>query len=102
MRFYETDFETNITVVTAQEYVEEIEPGVDGEAYDEQFAKELMLDTWGQEYEYFVRAAVASENFAWRLFAPIRGDYKNSIKNAIAEVMNELLDEYAVQMYNRK
>lgn len=101
MRFFEKDFETNITVVTAKEYVEEIEPGAPGEKYDKKFAKQLMLDTWGQEYKYFVRAMVTSEHFAWRLFAPVRGDYKNSIKNAIAEVMNELLDEYAVQMYNR-
>ena len=99
MRFYDADFETNITVVTAQEYVEEIEPGAPGEAYDKQFAKELMLDTWGQEYDYFVRAEVSAGTYYWRLFAPVRGDYKNSIKNAIAEVMNELLDEYYAHKY---
>lgn len=94
MKFYDMDYETNITIVTAQEYVDEIEPGAPGEAYDEQFAKELMLDTWGQEYEHFVRATISGGNFAWRLFAPIRGDYGNSLRNAISEVMNELLLEY--------
>ena len=91
MRFYEMDFETNITVITAQEYMDEVDYTEDDLKYD-----------WGVVYEHYVRAMVTSENFAWRLFAPIRGDYKNSIKNAIAEVMNEMLDEYAIQMYNRK
>lgn len=97
MKFYDLDFETNIEIVTAQEYVEEIEPGV----YDEQFAKELMLDTWGQEYTHFVRAEISGGDYAWRLFAPIRGDYRNSIKNAISEVMNELLDDYFTHKYEQ-
>lgn len=100
MRTYEKDFEINITIVSAQEYVEECEPGMPGEEYDEQFGKELMLDTWGQEYDYFVRVVLGTGTYKWRLWEPIRGDYKNSVKNAIEEALNDMLDDYYLHMTN--
>lgn len=92
MRTYELDFETNITVVTAQELMDEVDFTED----------DLVTEDWGKKYDYYVRAEVSSEHFAWRLFEPIRGDYKNSVKNAINAVMNELLDEYYLHMIDRK
>lgn len=88
MKFYDVDFETNITVVTAQEYMDEVDATEDDVVHD-----------WGMKYDYYVRAMISGGDYAQRLFAPIREDYGNSLRNAISEVMNELLLDYYAHKY---
>lgn len=85
MNFYDKDFEAYATVVTLREIEEE------------------LCDDWdygdGVQYDFYVRAVISAGDYGQRLFAPIRGDYRNSIRNAISEVMNELLDDYFEYKY---
>lgn len=89
MKFYDVDFETNIEVVTAQEYMDEVD-----------FTEDDLVQDWGKKYDLYVRATITGGNYAQRLFAPIRGDFGNSLRNAISEVMNELLLDYHTHKYN--
>jgi hypothetical protein len=90
MRCYEKDFETNITVVTAEDLMQEIF-----------LTEEDLEESYGSsKYTHYVRAEVITGTYYMRLFAPVRGDYRNSIGIAIAEVMQELMLDYYEHMRN--
>ena len=87
MKVYEMDFETNITVITAQDYMDEVDYTEDDLKYD-----------WGQVYKHYVRAQIVTATYCMRLFAPIKGSNANSLQQAINAVMQELLKDYNAHM----
>ena len=88
MRFFDKDFEANITIVTKQDVMDEVD-----------YTEDDIVYSYGKLYDNFVRAMLTGGNYCMRLFAPIKS---NNVGHAINEVMKELLTDYNAYLRSKK